>query len=107
MAISLSDAERLTVEVSFDDGNGHVTPLGRSFDGHFTPATIAHFVNDPDGTTVWIEALAVGTGTVTIERQDHTLSQVFDITVTDSGTPPPPEPGTPHLVITFGTPEPK
>lgn len=99
MSLAFADAtQKATVTVDLDDGNGNVTHLGQTFDGHFSPASLAHFVNDADGVTAWIFADAPGTGTVTITRQDGSLGETFDVSV---GTVV--EGGTPHLVITFGS----
>lgn len=102
MSLTLTSAEKASISVAFDDGNGHVSELGNQFHFQFNPADFAHLEAEADG--LFVVADAVGSASLHITTMDGTVQTDVDITVTEIVSNPS---GTPTLVVTFGAPQPK
>lgn len=100
MSLDLTDAEKATMLVQSDDGAGNLTDLGIAFHWALDHPVITLTVV---GGVIFAVGLAVGSAILHLTALDGSLPLDVDVNVTDSGI----EPGVPHLVVTFGTPEPK
>ena len=103
MTLELLTTQKAPVDVSVDDGNGNLTPLGGQF--HFTITPAIASIENQSG-SLYVVAQTAGEAVLHITSMDGTLVSDTDVVVTDDPTPPPP-PAVPFLVVTFGTPVPK
>jgi len=99
MSLDLLTTEKATMTVGVDDGSGTVTDLGLAFHWTLTASVISLDVVDG---TIFATAVHEGSANLHVANMDGTLATDVAVTVTTDGAAP-----EPHLVVTFGAPQPK